>query len=316
MEKWKSGKVGDMEKSDKCRKKCKKWKKKKKGKNGKEKKWKMTSLPFGDCRHPTPEPPNEAPALRQTNGARRPDLTGQAQPMAANGQHPPFQKNNFAEEGDNCRPNLDLNADSTLRCFQAVPCSIQTGPSATELWTSSHTTGVQPHGCAGRKNFLQHGHSLEFTSLFESPSVVWPWLQWKIHQRFQELPQVNWRRNEANAAFAKDRKRSAPMPAMSCTMSPTVSVAGFEGAPSAMSTSNVRPAWKCSKRVNPEVLSTWLGRTGRPADCSLAALPKPPDCSWATLESLRYRAKPITHSADDVCEKWASRSPPWFQGRH
>ena len=46
---------------------------------------KMTSVPFGDCRHPTFEPPNEAPALGQTNGARRPDLTRQAQPMAANG---------------------------------------------------------------------------------------------------------------------------------------------------------------------------------------------------------------------------------------
>ena len=89
----------------------------KKGRRDGNTEQKMALLPFGDCRHPTPEPPNEAPALGQTNGARRPDLKGQANPMAANGQHPPFPtfaplcpSEKIAEESDNFRPYLELYA--------------------------------------------------------------------------------------------------------------------------------------------------------------------------------------------------------------
>ena len=108
--------------------------------------WRTISCRLGlsSTKNQTPEPPLNAFALGQTNGAR-PDRTCQVQKKAAHGRHPPLSPfapkcpshansspENFAEEGHNSTPCLELNADSTPRCSQAVAHSVLTS------LTSSH----------------------------------------------------------------------------------------------------------------------------------------------------------------------------------
>ena len=83
-------------------------------------------------------------------------------------------RKNFAEEGDNCRPYLDLSADSTLRCFQAVPYSVrvQKRSGALDAVRSKALVLLHTRRVCNHTDAQERRTSFSTATLFESPSVV------------------------------------------------------------------------------------------------------------------------------------------------